>query len=212
VSDVSALLEQLQLPIHSQRVLYVGRIVEKKGLHDILNAFALIVAKRKNTYLLIAGDESQNPSYSTLLRQLAKDLGIEGSIRWLGFINEVQKPAIFAVADVFLHASYSEGMAMSILEAMGKGVAVVATKGCYMRAAADVKAIVECDQSFSDISTAVMRLLDDPNLRTKFIQSAFGYLDLNHSWDRIAVRMLSIYDDATNRNRATVTDSARADH
>lgn len=174
-------------------LLFVGRIMPKKRIEDIISAFATLRVDMPDLVLEIAGNVAQDAAYHQRLLALATDLGCAEAIRWLGFLDESAKPAAFAAAEAFVHASESEGMALAILEAMSAGLPVVATKGCYMREAAAAGALLECAQGAEALADAIRRVLDDVSLAAALGKAARVHAAQEHDWDRIAARSLEIY-------------------
>ena len=175
-------------------ILFVGRIMAKKRLEDIINAFAKLRATSSSLTLAIAGNISQDPAYHRYLKEAATQLGCADGIRWLGFLDESAKPAAFASADCFVHASESEGMALAILEAMSAGLPTVVTRGCYMRQAAEAGAVLECPQGAAALAEAIKQVLENSALSVSLGERARAYSAQEHDWSRLAARTLEIYD------------------
>jgi glycosyltransferase involved in cell wall biosynthesis len=174
-------------------ILFVGRIMAKKRLEDIIAAFAALRASLGALTLAIAGDISQDPAYHRRLKETATKLDCADSIRWLGFLDESAKPAAFAAADCFVHASESEGMALAILEAMSAGLPTVVTRGCYMRQAAEAGAVSECAQGATALTEAIRQVLEDPDFAAGLRERARTYALKEYDWSRLAALMLEIY-------------------
>lgn len=181
------------IPPPSRVILFIGRIVPLKRHEDILRAFASLRAELPDLILAIAGNVAQDPAYHQRLLHLSAHLGCAEAIRWLGFLDEQAKPAAFAAADIFVHASESEGMALAILEAMAGGLPVVATRGCYMRRAAEAGALIECGQGAESLAEALRRVLSDPGLAARLRANSRAYIRQEHDWDKIAAAMMGIY-------------------
>ena len=175
-------------------VLFVGRIAAKKRIEDIIQAVA-----RSEAHLFIAGNPEAEPDYAALLRAEANAAGCAARLHWLGFMDEAAKSVAYAAADVFVHASESEGMALAILEAMSAGLPVVATRGCYMTEAAASHALVQCEQGAAALAAAVAPLLADPvRART---QGLAGQVHAHqvHDWEALARATMRIYTEGTLR-------------
>jgi glycosyltransferase involved in cell wall biosynthesis len=129
------------------------------------------------------------------LRGLVDRTGLSARVRWVGFLDERAKPAAFAAAHCFVHASVSEGMALAILEAMAHGLPVVATEGCYMRAAAELGALRECAQGGAALAAALAPVLADPAAARTLGAAGRRYIQEAHDWDRLARRYLRIYEE-----------------
>lgn len=183
-----------QISPQDKVILFVGRITAKKRLEDIIAAFAKLRLVSDDLILAIAGNANQDAAYHGRLLTTAAKLGCAEHIRWLGFLDERAKPAAFAGADCFVHASESEGMALAILEAMSAGLPVVATRGCYMRQAAEAGAILECPQGAAALAKALGTLLEDEVGTTALGKKARDHVEKEHDWSRLAARTLEIYE------------------
>lgn len=90
------------------------------------NHTALIRATEKlrdpRFHLFIAGDGAQEAE----LRSLASELGVENQIHFLGFRRDVYR--LCSAADLFLFASYQEGLPVAVMEAMACGLPIVASR------------------------------------------------------------------------------------
>jgi glycosyltransferase involved in cell wall biosynthesis len=112
----------------NKRALFLGRIHPKKGLDLLLTAWFRLQAQRKNWELVIAGPDERN--YCRQVRKLAASLGIDREIIFTGTVTGSRKIALLYSADLFVLPSYSEGLPVSLLEAMACEVPVVATRAC----------------------------------------------------------------------------------
>jgi glycosyltransferase involved in cell wall biosynthesis len=172
-------------------ILFLGRIVPKKGVHDIIVVMKSLPAK---TRLVIAGGREADPAYYSRLVSLSEELGLAERIIWTGHLNEFEKPAAFSGSDVFVHASSSEGMAMAILEAMAHGLPVVATKGCYMGHAAKADALIECEQGPDALSQGLIRLAENQELRVALGARGRAFVADHHRWPAIVRRFSGVYE------------------
>lgn len=102
-------------------VVCVARLVWFKGLDTLIAAFAAVAPRCPKAHLLIVGE---GPLAEDLAAQ-SRDLGLSQRITFAGLRNDV--PDILAASDIFVLSSVSEGMPISILEAMASGLPTVAT-------------------------------------------------------------------------------------
>jgi colanic acid/amylovoran biosynthesis glycosyltransferase len=108
------------------RVLTVGRLTEKKGVHLALQALAQLKDDLAFTYT-IAGDGDQRAE----LEALTDALGLRPRVTFLGAVSQARVAQLLAAADVFVHPCVTakngdqEGLPLTIKEAMARGVPVV---------------------------------------------------------------------------------------
>ena len=100
------------------RLIYVGRLIEEKGVQTILTAFARL--KDVDCRLRIVGDGD----YREVLQTLVKTLDIEDRVEFLGARTDV--PALLEASDVFIHVpDCAEGFGIAVVEAMASGLICV---------------------------------------------------------------------------------------
>lgn len=103
-------------------VVAVARLSPEKDLATLLRALARAAGVAPTLRLEIAGDGSCLPE----LRQLVTDLGLSERVAFLGEVRDV--PGLLARAALFVLPSLTEGISLTLLEAMSRGLPVVATR------------------------------------------------------------------------------------
>jgi glycosyltransferase involved in cell wall biosynthesis len=184
------------IPAGARVMLFVGRIVALKRIEDIAEVLARLRHSHPDLHLVIAGDLGTEPAYVARLREQFTASGIADRVRWVGFLDEQAKPAAYAAAQVFVHASESEGMAIAILEAMAAGVPVVASRQCHMSAAAEAGALKQCEQGAVALAEAIAEVLVAPAALGARGQA---YVRRVHAWSAIAAEILKIYAEGASR-------------
>jgi len=104
--------------------LAAGRLVQAKDYPNLLRAFALVRAPRRDALLWIAGDGATAEAAN--LRSMAVALGLQDAVRWLGLRRDIL--ALLDGADGFVLSSAWEGMPLALGEAMAMEKPVVATE------------------------------------------------------------------------------------
>ncbi len=105
-------------------ILFVGRLIKRKGINYLLEAFSRISSERRKSwqiYLVGEGPEKNN------LKNLTKRLKIVSQVKFLGRKNKKELIEIYNQAKVFALPSLNEGMSNTILEAMACGLPIIAT-------------------------------------------------------------------------------------
>jgi len=97
-------------------VLYVGRLVEKKGVDDLLNAWPATAKQVRDQALTIIGDGSQKQA----LQKLSASLGVSDSVNFCDLVTHQDLPACFQQAALLVFPSVGqEGLGLVAIEAMG---------------------------------------------------------------------------------------------
>ncbi|MBI5094648.1 MAG: glycosyltransferase family 4 protein, partial [Candidatus Hydrogenedentes bacterium] len=106
------------------RLLFTGRIAAVKGLPVLFEAVAKLKERWPDLILSLAGDGPDR----AFLADMARDLGIESQVRFLGYQSAEQVRALLRETDVFVMSSFAEGVPVVLMEAMATGVPVIATR------------------------------------------------------------------------------------
>ena len=120
VVDVSKFKNEAKA--NKKRIVFLGRLVERKGAQHLINACALVKQEIADFELIIAGDGPEKDE----LRRLADELGISQNTNFLGYINENDKPDLLGSARIACFPSlYGESFGIVLIEAMAAGSKVV---------------------------------------------------------------------------------------
>jgi len=115
------------IPMDARILLFLSRIDPKKGLAILLNALAQIRPQIKHEVLVIGGTD--RGGYLQEFQALARDLNVDGLVKFVGPLHQTDKRDAFAAASVFVLPTYSENFGIVIAEALGAGVPVLTTTG-----------------------------------------------------------------------------------
>jgi glycosyltransferase involved in cell wall biosynthesis len=157
-------------------LLFVGRLVEKKGLQYLIDAMPAIVAAKPSAFLTIAGFGPELPARQA---QVAS-LGLGGKVRFVGAVSQSQLPALYRRAAVFVApfvqaaSGDQEGLGLVLVEALGCGCPVVTTR---LPAIAEVfgetpPAALAEPASVTDIAMQVLKALQDPEAAAASVEHA----------------------------------------
>jgi glycosyltransferase involved in cell wall biosynthesis len=109
-------------------VVSVGRIVPNKRLDDVVRAFALYRRHRAaGATLTLVGSDGGFEGYRAALEDLVARVG-GGGVRFAGRVPDAERDAIYARADAYLCMSEHEGFCAPLVEALARGVPVVARR------------------------------------------------------------------------------------
>ncbi len=105
------------------RLLCVGRLIERKGQHHLIEAIKRLVDEGLDVNLELVGTGDAEAAD----KALAQRLGVAFRIHFTGYVPREQILQHYTAAHVFVLASYNEGMSVATLEAMATGLPVVIT-------------------------------------------------------------------------------------
>ena len=113
--------QEFGLPPDARILLYVGRLAPEKNLDLLLRAFALVMGKTSDTYLVLAGSGNSRRA----LENRARVLGIHRRTRFAGFLSRTKLDPLYQAADVFLFPSKTETQGLAVGEALAAGLPCV---------------------------------------------------------------------------------------
>lgn len=146
----------------------VGRVVSGKGIDDYLRAAHILSEQGRDVRFLMIGALSVERNYRSEMETLARELNLEGRVIFTGQRQDVS--AILQEVDVVVHPSLTEGLSNVILEAMGAGLPVVASRvGGNPELVEDGRTgFLVPAKSAVEIARAIGRLLDQPSMARSF--------------------------------------------
>src|SRR5207249_536945 len=92
-----------------QNILYAGVLIPRKGVHHLINAFSHIIEDSPRAKLVIVG-RAENKDYAAELRQQAGQLSLNGRVRFVKEVPQVELAAWMRKACVFVLPPFSEGL------------------------------------------------------------------------------------------------------
>lgn len=156
-------------PSPTPTILFLGRLGERKGVHDLLYALIDVVAKIPSVKLVLGGD-GDIPHY----QKLAETLGVSSNVEFKGWVGAEEKFSLLSSASVFVLPSYNEGFPVGIIEAMACEVPIVATTvgGIPDAITPEQEGVLIQAGDKTALSQALMRVLTDRELAEFFSHNA----------------------------------------
>ena len=134
-------------------LLFLARLHPKKGLDLLVESWGELARQHSDVHLVIAGPDGDGTEGR--LRAVIRSAGLESSVTFTGMLQEDLKWSAFAAAEIFTLPSYSEGLSMGALEAMGAGLPVVVTRNCNMPEVSAYGAGWEVDANAKSLTLAL---------------------------------------------------------
>lgn len=188
--DVTAFAGAIPMPRPADQyvLLYVGRLITKKGVQLLLEAYAqLAPALRAQTVLWLVGAGDLRAD----LERRAQGL----SVQFWGAVPNAQLPAFYAAADVVVMPSLTEGQGVVALEALASGRALIASQvdGLAEMLRHETTAYLVPPGAVVPLQAALTRLLTDAALRQQLASQGQQWVQAYYAWPSIAARFAAWY-------------------
>lgn len=185
-------------------LLFSGRLIERKGVNFLIQAMPLILKERK-VRLVITGDGHYRKEWE----DLAQQLGLSESVRFAGFVSNVELSSLFCSCTIYVHPAIydskgdTEGQGVVLVEALGNSKPVVASEvGGIVDMIKDGKTgLLVPEKNPEAIAGAVLRLLNDPDYAQRLGEQGFAHAREYFNWDRIMNHYEAIYARCVDSNR-----------
>lgn len=183
--------------VRPPRIVGVGRLVEKKGFGDLINACAILAKRGRAFACEIIGDGLLAED----LQQQVTELGLTEQVKLLGpraqgaVIEHVQSAALFAAPCVVGQDGNRDGLPTVLLEAMALGTPCISTDvtGIPEVVAHNETGLMVPQHDPVALANAMERLLDDPSLRHRLAENARHQIEMNFDISRNTARIRALY-------------------
>jgi glycosyltransferase involved in cell wall biosynthesis len=167
----------------------VARLDTVKDFGTLLDAFATVRRRVPDARLLIVGDGPER----AWMTQRAAQPDLDGAVDLLGYRDDVR--AVIGAADVYVNSSISEGISITILEAMAAGLPVVATDvgGTPEVLTGDAGGVLVPSRDPGRLASALIDLLADPDRRATMAAAARRRLETSFTIDRMVDEYVNTY-------------------
>ncbi len=176
-----------------KRLLFFGRLHPKKGIEQLIRAWAMEVPTIGNAWeLVIAGWD--DGGHSAGLEQLVDELGIAESVQFSGPAFGDDKDWLWRSADAYILPSFSEGLPMTVLEAWSYGLPVIKTRFCNIPDGFTAGAAIEIEPSDESVAAGLRKLAGLSAGELQQLGTAGRKLvEEKYTWPRIAENMRRVY-------------------
>lgn len=188
--DLSNFRSMYALP-EEKIVLYVGRVVQEKGLQVLIESVPAVLAEHPNAKFVIAGKGGLLED----LRHRAWELGVGHKVLFTGFIPDEDRDRLYKVADCAVFPSLYEPFGIVALEAMAARVPVVvsAVGGLQEVVQHAETGITVYPNNASSLAWGVNHTLARPDWAAQRAAKAYQVVLDDYNWTHIAQRTMQIY-------------------
>ncbi len=180
----------LERKVGRVQVAFIGRLIANKGPQYLLEAAPQILHKFPNVQFLFVGEGPMRRQ----LKYRATELGVDKNTRFLGTVSKVSE--FLRNCDVLVRPSLTDGMPLTVLEAMACGIPNVASR------VGGTPEILQHGQTgylvepkeVEQLSFYISRLVEDRHLRSSMGKAARSSVEKFSNWSEVARRMTIIYE------------------
>ena len=174
-----------------KNIKYIGRIAPIKNLDSLSRAFARVASE--GWRLVIVGPDQEN--HAAELKALAQELGVSESVQFTGpkYGEDLQKA--YADADIFVLPSFSENFGSVVIEALANGVPVITTKGTPWQELEERKCGWWIDIGVEPLAAALKAAmsLSDAERREMGVRGR-SLVEEKYTWDAVVKAMVKGYE------------------
>lgn len=191
-SALEAIRRKYDLP--ESFVLWLSGFDARKNARALLHAYTWVYDALGDDYpLVMAGNlPVRDSSFSPDPRRIAAELGVDDAVRFPGWVDEVDKPALYSAATVFVFPSRYEGFGLPILEAMACGTPVVTSNTTSLPELAGVAAFQIDPDDPRRLGAAIIALCAQEDLHAEMRQKGLAQA-AQFTWEKTAGETLAAY-------------------
>ncbi|HBF22999.1 MAG TPA: hypothetical protein DDW23_04205 [Planctomycetes bacterium] len=169
----------------------MGRMGERKGVFDLLEAFKKMAGNYPSARLILAGDGEVEK-----VRSLVAAAGLEDKVEVPGWVSGADAESVFERADVYCLPSYNEGLPGSILEAMAVGLPVISTPvgGILEAVQHESNGLIVEPGDIAALADGLVRLAADVELREAMGEASYALFEKKFDLDAIVEQVVGIYE------------------
>ncbi|WP_159451696.1 glycosyltransferase family 4 protein [Pedobacter africanus] len=198
--DPGALDEQKLAPIKKQYELsdndfvicYIGRMASAKGINELVKSFVDLEKRYDNLKLILVGEEEpKEPLEPKIYETISNDDNI------IRIDHQKDIRPYLSLSDIFILPSYREGFPQVIMQACAMKCCIICTdiNGCNEMIKHNFNGLLIAPKSVQEINIAVEKLIDNPDLRSRFKGRARSYIEENFSqqefWNKLSMFYLN---------------------
>lgn len=196
MSNVKA-AEQMKQVNNQKQILFVGRLVERKGVKYLIEAFSKIVNKVDARLNIIgSGPEME------MLQKLTRERGIETKVNFLGMVSSKDLDYYYRNADIFVLPAVidskgdTEGLGVVLIEALTYKLPVIASSvgGIVDIIKDNETGLLVPEKDIDALSNAMLKLLTETDFAKQLAENGYQYVNKVFNWDSITDQIINLFN------------------
>ncbi|MDD5369346.1 MAG: glycosyltransferase family 4 protein [Anaerolineaceae bacterium] len=182
--------------LNEQVILFAGRVIPRKRVMDLVQAFAQVLRRAPSAHLHIAGEISSEPAYVESIRRWVHRSQLDRHIHFLGLLSEESILKEFAGCGMLVLPSAQETAPMVIAQAMAASKPVVASRvGGIEEMVGDnaSRGILVDVGDIDGLAAAILRLLEHTDLQATMGRNGREFAMENYHLEGVAQRTIEVY-------------------
>jgi glycosyltransferase involved in cell wall biosynthesis len=180
---------RVRFDLPERYILHVGIVEVKKGIDTLLEASASVLRAGLADAVVIAGRDGLG---AREIRDYARDLGLDGRAKFLGFVPQGSLPGLYSLASVVVFSSRYEGFGLPVLEGMASGVPVIASNSSSIPEVAGGAAVLFPPGDTQKLAGALQAVLSDVSYRLELTNKGLSRVR-QFSWAESAAKHIAVY-------------------
>lgn len=192
---LTAIKEKYNLP--DKFILYLGALEPRKNIIGAIKSFELLHHQKTdltnhslNHHLVLAGPRGW---LCRKIHNKIKQSRLKYKIHFIDYIEEKDKPSLYALAEIFFYPSFYEGFGFPPLEAMAAGAPVVASLVGATGETASAGALLVDPYNTAEMAAALRQLLTNEQLKKQLILRGQSHIQ-KFNWQKTATQTLNIFE------------------
>jgi len=192
-------LEKYQ--VRQPYLLYVGTIEPRKNLLTLIRAYdELMRTTTHRPQLVLCGGRGWLDSD---VFNLVKELHLQDQVRFTGYVDDADLPALYSSAEVFIYPSIYEGFGLPPLEAMACGAPVISSNATSLPEVVCEAGLMHDPGDFRALTKCIVQLFDDAAMHEYFRHAGMKQA-ARFSWERAARETQAVYNEVLKRHKKKV--------
>jgi len=175
-------------------ILFVGSILPKRNVRTLVKAYKLFRDRGEFDHKLILVGSTDTDEYRFVMEEVTQ-LGLDDEIIFLGYVPDEELRLLYNAASLYIYPSLSEGIGLTVLEAMACGTPVITSNTSSLPEVAGDAAILIDPTSPAEMAQAMTKVLNDRTLQKEMREKGF-YRTQQFSWVQVARDILSACEES----------------